>query len=142
MYSLRLVLLGFILAFLLGCSTINSQSTLYQKLGGESGLNTIVNQLVKNIGADKQIFHYFAKSNVTRFSNNLKQHLCAISDGPCIYNGDSMQLIHDGMAISERDFNHLVDLLIDAMNKSDISHTTQNQLLARLAPLRKDIIYR
>ncbi|KKK62087.1 hypothetical protein LCGC14_3007850, partial [marine sediment metagenome] len=106
------------------------------------GLNTIVNQLVKNIGADKQIFHYFAKANVTRFRENLKQHLCAITDGPCIYDGDSMQLIHDGMTISERDFNHLVDLLIDAMDKSDISHPIQNQLLARVAPLRKDIIYR
>ncbi|MFC6806650.1 group 1 truncated hemoglobin [Methylophaga thalassica] len=69
-------------------------------------------------------------------------YLCATSDGPCQYNGDSMQQIHDGMDINERDFNHLVDLLIDAMNETGISHPIQNQLLARLVPLRKQIIYR
>ncbi|EGL55694.1 hypothetical Protein MAMP_02688 [Methylophaga aminisulfidivorans MP] len=53
-----------------------------------------------------------------------------------------MQQIHDGMDINERDFNHLVDLLIDAMNETGISHPIQNQLLARLVPLRKQIIYR
>ncbi|MEC9313788.1 MAG: group 1 truncated hemoglobin, partial [Pseudomonadota bacterium] len=62
--------------------------------------------------------------------------------GPCTYSGDSMQQIHDGMAVTERDFNHLVDLLINAMYQADVPHPVQNQLLARLAPLRKDIIYR
>jgi hemoglobin len=123
------------------CAT-TSQQTLYDKLGGEQGINTIVGHLVQNIGHDEQVFHYFAEANVDRFKKHLALHLCDISDGPCHYDGDSMQQIHDGMEINERDFNHLVDLLIDAMYKSDVPHPIQNQLLARLAPLRSDIIYR
>lgn len=126
---------------LTACATTPEQ-TLYDKLGGEDGIETIVSHLVKNIGHDKQVFHYFAEANVGRFKKHLAWHLCDISDGPCDYTGDSMQQIHDGMAINERDFNHLVDLLIDAMYKAEVPHTLQNQLLARLAPLREDIIYR
>lgn len=120
----------------------SQQTTLYDKLGGESGIDKIVNNLVQNIGHDEQVFHYFAEANVKRFKKHLAWHLCDISDGPCSYTGDSMQQIHDGMEINERDFNHLVDLLIDAMYQADVPHPVQNQLLARLAPLRKDIIYR
>lgn len=127
--------------FLTACAT-SQEKTLYAKLGGEAGVDKIVNNLVQNIGHDKQVFHYFAEANVTRFKENLAWHLCDISDGPCTYTGDNMQLIHDGMSINERDFNHLVDLLIDAMYQADVPHPVQNQLLARLAPLRKDIIYR
>jgi len=127
--------------FLSACAT-TSQQTLYDKLGGEDGINTIVTHLVQNIGHDKQVFHYFAEANVTRFKKHLAWHLCDISDGPCNYTGDTMQQIHDGMDINERDFNHLVDLLIDAMYKAEVPHPVQNQLLARLAPLRSDIIYR
>lgn len=123
------------------CAT-TSQQTLYDKLGGEAGIDNIVSHLVKNIGHDKQVFHYFAEANVKRFKKHLAWHLCDISDGPCHYSGDSMQQIHDGMEINERDFNHLVDLLIDAMYKAEVPHPIQNQLLARLAPLRTDIIYR
>ncbi|MFT7414416.1 MAG: hemoglobin [Methylophagaceae bacterium] len=49
--------------------------------------------------------------------------------------------IHTGMKITEKDFNYLVDLLIDAMNIQCIPHRIQNQLLARLVPLRASIIY-
>jgi hemoglobin len=49
--------------------------------------------------------------------------------------------IHTGMNINESDFNHLVDLLINAMEAEGIPHRIQNQLLARLAPLRENIIY-
>lgn len=127
---------------LTACATSSEQHTLYDKLGGEAGIDSIVNHLVQNIGKDKQVFHYFAEANVNRFKKHLAWHLCDISDGPCTYTGDNMQQIHDGMQISERDFNHLVDLLIDAMYKADVSHPVQNQLLARLAPMRTDIIYR
>lgn len=126
---------------LTACATTQNE-TLYHKLGGEPGVDKIVTNLVQNIGHDKQIFHYFAEANVNRFKKHLARHLCDISDGPCDYTGDTMQQIHDGMQVNERDFNHLVDLLIDAMYKADIPHHIQNQLLARLAPLRDDIIYR
>lgn len=134
-----------LIAIMMLCLTAcagTEQTTLYEKLGGEAGVDKIVNNLVQNIGRDEQIFHYFAEANVKRFRKHLAWHLCDISDGPCTYSGDSMQQIHDGMAITERDFNHLVDLLINAMYQADVPHPVQNQLLARLAPLRKDIIYR
>lgn len=131
-----------IFGFLNACSHFSPAPSLYEKLGGEKGIVSIVNNLTKNIGHDEQLFHYFAQSNVSRFKKSLILYLCATSDGPCQYNGDSMQQIHDGMDINERDFNHLVDLLIDAMNETGISHPIQNQLLARLVPLRKQIIYR
>jgi hemoglobin len=134
-----------LMAIMMLCLTAcagTEQTTLYDKLGGEAGVDKIVNNLVQNIGRDEQIFHYFAEANVKRFREHLAWHLCDISVGPCTYSGDSMQQIHDGMAVTERDFNHLVDLLIDAMYQADVPHPVQNQLLARLAPLRKDIIYR
>jgi hemoglobin len=51
-----------------------------------------------------------------------------------------MQDIHQGMYINKNQFNHFVELFIEAMKVSDISYPLQNQLLARLAPLRRKII--
>mgnify|MGYP003139526850 FL=1 len=87
-----------------------SEPTLYNKLGGEQGVNNIVENLIREIGQDEQIFHYFAEARVSRFRENLIEHFCAISDGPCQYTGDNMVDIHTGMNINESDFNHLVDL--------------------------------
>ena len=130
-----------LLFLLVGCASHPSQNKLYDKLGGEAGVDAIVSGFIKQIGQDKQIFHYFADANISRFRTHLTTHLCAITDGPCKYTGDSMTDIHTGMKITEKDFNHLVDLLINAMNLQAIPHRIQNQLLARLAPLRASIIY-
>lgn len=135
-YSL-LIVVGLLVS---GCAT-TSQKTLYEQLGGEAGINNIVENLVQEIGQDQQIFHYFAEARVSRFKENLIEHFCTISDGPCNYTGDNMVDIHTGMNINEKDFNHLVDLLINAMDTEGIPHRIQNQLIARLAPLRKEIIY-
>jgi len=51
-----------------------------------------------------------------------------------------MQDIHRGMYINKNQFNHFVELFIDAMEAAKISYPMQNELLARLAPLRESII--
>ncbi|WP_417548986.1 group I truncated hemoglobin [Methylophaga sp.] len=136
-FSSLLIVVGLLVS---GCAT-TSQKTLYEQLGGEAGINNIVENLIQEIGQDQQVFHYFAEARVSRFKENLIEHFCAISDGPCSYTGDNMVDIHTGMNINEKDFNHLVDLLINAMDTEGIPHRIQNQLIARLAPLRKEIIY-
>ncbi|MFT6028978.1 MAG: hemoglobin [Oleiphilaceae bacterium] len=46
------------------------------------------------------------------------------------------------MAITETDFNRVVELLVNSMTKAGIPHRVQNQILAKFAPIRSDMIYR
>ena len=117
-----------------------SSTTLFERLGGQETLENVIDNLVKNIGQDEVIFHFFADSNVTRFKDNLYIHLCYVSNGPCQYDGDTMVDIHTGMNVREGDFNRLVELLIKAMDTSGVAYPLQNELLSRLVPLRKEII--
>lgn len=135
--SLMVILLGLSAA----CAT-TQQTTLYDQLGGAEGIENIVENFIQEIGNDAEILPYFAKSNVSRFREKITEHFCEISDGPCRYNGDNMVDIHVGMKINENHFNRTVDLLFNAMDKQGVPHRVQNQLIARLAPLRSEIIYR
>jgi hemoglobin len=53
-----------------------------------------------------------------------------------------MQQVHGGMNISEDMFNHGVDLFINAMNKADIPHTTQNKVLNTMLHTRDEMLYK
>lgn len=123
------------------CAT-TPQKNLFKALGGEQGVQSLVDKMITAIGKDPQIFHYFAETKVSRFRQKLYLHFCHVADGPCTYDGDTMIDVHTGMNISEADFNHLVDILVDAMTQQGIKSKTQNALLKKLAPLRQDIIYR
>ena len=127
------------LGLLSGCAN-STKLSLYQKLDGKAGIGRIVDSFIYQIGNDEQIIHYFEHSNIAHFRQGFINHMCMLVEGPCTYDGDSMVAIHTGMHITEKYFNHVVDLLINAMNEQDVSHSLQNDILSRMAPLRDEII--
>lgn len=119
-----------------------TDDSLYQALGGQSGIERIVEGLLINIADNPQIVGHFAETDIDRLNQKLIEQFCVESGGPCEYTGDSMRDSHAGLNLTEADFNALVEDLIDAMQDLDVPVTAQNRLLARLAPMRSEIIYR
>ena len=121
---------------------VQGSPSLYQQLGGLPGIERIVEGLLINISEDERIVHHFSETDIERLNEKLIEQICVESGGPCEYTGDSMRDSHAGFDISEADFNALVEDLIAAMEAEGVPVAAQNRLLARLAPMRGDIIYR
>lgn len=68
----------------------------------------------------------FEHADISHFREGFVSHLCALTDEPCKYKGYNMVDIHTGMCISERDFSHVVDLFIAAMDEQNVNHSLQN----------------
>jgi hemoglobin len=98
--------------------------------------------LLYEIEHDNRIVHHFADTDIERFRRLLAEQLCEISGGPCTYTGGSMAESHTGFNITLADYDALVGHLIKVMQQQHISISAQNQLLALLAPMYKDISYR
>lgn len=143
MFYLKSVFIFLAVYCLVACTTLPnaSEDTLYERIGGQDTIEKLVDQFIKNIANDEQVLPYFRKSDVTHFRNGFIAHFCSVVDGPCEYKGDNMVDIHTGMNINEADFNRTVELLIDAMESVGISYRQKNEILARLAPLRKEIMH-
>lgn len=130
------------LFWLSGCSSSNQETSLYQQLGGEAGINAITDGLLHEIEHDPRIVHHFADTDIARFRRLLAEQLCEISGGPCQYSGETMAKSHTGFNISLADFDALVEGLIKVMQQQQIPISAQNQLLALLAPMYSEISYR
>ncbi len=129
-----------LLACLLSLAACAQQSSLYSRLGEQTGISTIVDNLLFNIAEDKKIIHHFEQVDIDRFREKLIEHLCELSEGPCRYDGDSMKVVHAGMGISAAEFDSLVDDLMDAMEEAGIDYRSQIELIALLVPFRTDIL--
>lgn len=125
-----------------GCVSMPADDQLYRDLGGQPGVEKIVDGLLDNIAGDDRIFDQFKEADIDRLRSKLIEQICAISGGPCVYSGDSMEKSHDGKHITEAHFNALVEDLILAMEKQRVPVAAQNRLLAKLAPMRPQIINR
>ena len=137
---LVLVLLALILA---ACTSQPPRDdSLYRSLGEQAGITRIVEGMLLNSARNPRIAHYFRDIDIERLRDKLVEQVCVEAGGPCDYTGDSMEESHKGLNIDRGDFNAQVENLIDAMDAEGIPVAAQNRLLARLAPMRGQIIER
>lgn len=123
-----------------GANSAKNSDQLYQDLGGQPGIERLVDGMLDNIARDDRIFPLFRDANIDRLRSKLIEKFCSLTGGPCTYTGASIIDAHAGMKITEAQFNALVEDLIDAMESQEIAVGAQNRLLAILAPLRPEVI--
>lgn len=114
--------------------------SLYHALGERAGIQKIVEGMLLHIAKDDRIYKYFAKVDIVRVRDKLVEKFCVEAGGPCTYTGDTLAEAHKGLNLSRSDFNALVENLIDSMDDQGVPVSTQNRLIARLAPQRGEVI--
>jgi hemoglobin len=123
-------------------ATAHTMRPLYHRLGGYDSILAVVDEAIKNIAADKRINKFFAGANIKRLRVQLANQICMASGGPCIYAGRDMKSAHAGMGITSDHFDALVQDLGKALNKYRVPGREQRELVALLAPTKKDIVTR
>ena len=119
-----------------------TDENLYDDFGGEAGVSRIVDAMVERSVQDPRIADVFAASDLVRLRRTLKEQFCYILAGPCDYSGMDMASSHKDHGISNREFNALVENLQLAMNAEGGPFRAQNKLLAKLAPMQRDVVTR
>jgi hemoglobin len=129
-------------ALCIACCTQAQTSTaaLYQSLGEKPGITLLMDDFVNRLKADPRIGKMFDDIKPAYLKEQLTDQVCEISGGPCKYEGEEMKKSHEKLGIDKAQFNLLVEILQRAMDARGIPFTAQNQLLAKLAPMHREII--
>ena len=137
-----LLITAFLVCALSTTSATAQSRTLYERLGGRPAITAVVDDFVANVAADKRINKFFARANIGRLKARLVEQICQGTGGPCQYRGDDMRSVHAGMGIQNKHFDALVQDLAKSLNKFKVPAREQKELVAILAPMRKDIVTR
>ncbi len=139
---MRSVLLAIVLTLAACAQQPPKDDSLYRELGEQAGITRIVEGMLLNIAADPRIVRHFENIDIERLRDKLVEQICVEAGGPCTYTGDSMEESHKGQNLTPSDFNALVENLQEAMSAQNVPMPAQNRLLARLAPMRAQVIDR
>lgn len=111
-----------------------------EQFGGEAGLTALMDTFMAGLLADPQMGPFFANADQARVKRQLVEQFCVILGGDCTYTGRDMRSAHAGLGIDRADFNHLVEVLQVAMDQHGVPFRAQNKLLARLAPMHREVV--
>lgn len=120
--------------------------TLYQRLGGSSGINALVTDIVALHMENPVIRARFRPYLETPEKLEItKKHLCAFleagSGGTAKYTGRTMQDTHRGMNINEAEYMATIDDILAALRKHRIDEQTQKDVLAIAYSLKGEILH-
>ena len=117
-------------------------NTMWNAFGGRAGVARVVDSFVALNVADPRISDIFKSQDLVRIRRVLKEQFCYLLGGGCGYSGQSMAAAHKDLGIQMADMNAVVENLQVAMARNGIPFGAQTRLLAKLAPMKRDIVVR
>ncbi len=97
---------------------------------------------LSRVASDPAVNQSFEGINIEKLSVKLASHLCAMTGGGCPPSSDSLQVVHAGLNIREREFYSIVESLRLALDANGVGDREKNELLKMLAPHKRDIVTR
>lgn len=113
---------------------------LADQFGGQAGIRDMTDRLVAISLEDPRISATFKGHDMVRLRRTLFEQVCYLLNAGCDYSGRDMQSAHRDMGLQMDDLNALVENLQQAMREKRIPFSSQNRLLAKLAPMKKDVV--
>jgi len=134
-------------------------TSLYERLGGEAGVQLIVSDFVERVLVDPRanwkrsgvrrgsffglggtsIAWEGTPEQIERLKHHLAQFIAVASGGPPTYEGRSLSEVHKGMKITNAEFDAAIGALKVSLDKLEIGLTEQKELLALFESTRPQV---
>ncbi len=143
--KILLPLVVVLFATLAGAQTASTTPTpnndaLYRTFGEKPGLVALMDDFMVRLMDDPRTRPFFEPANRDNVKKQLVDQFCQVTGGPCVYKGVDMKTSHAELDIRKSHFNALVEVLQQSMDARGVPFRAQNQLLAQLALMHRDII--
>lgn len=122
---------------------------LYERLGGEKAVATVVHDFVHRAAGDPKV-NFTRKgtsmewdatpANVAHLEKLLTQFICMATGGPQKYEGRDMKTTHRGMMISNAEFDALAGHLAAALDAAKVPMKEKDEVMKIAGSTRKDIV--
>lgn len=115
---------------------------VWRAFNGAEGTRRIVDETVRLSVDDPRIADTFKSHDLVRLRRTLFEQFCYLLGGGCDYTGRDMRAAHQDMGLQTADLNALIENLQAAMRREGVPFSAQNRLLAKLAPMKRDVVER
>jgi len=120
-----------------------TEKTLYERLGGYDGITGFVDDLLPRLQSDSQLGRFWQNrgdDGIKREKQLLIDYLCSSAGGPIYYTGRDMKLSHEGMKISESDWEVFLGHAGDTMGALNVPKQECDDVVAFVLSLKDDIV--
>jgi hemoglobin len=117
-----------------------SETSLYERIGGEPAVNATVDRFYERVLADPELKDFFNGVSVSKLKTHQFAFLSQALGGPKQYSGASMRDAHNRLAIEQRHFDGVAVHLVETLREVGVSEEIIAAIAAALTPLSGQIV--
>jgi hemoglobin len=95
--------------------TMSETSSIYDRIGGEPGIERLVDSFYERVLADAELKSYFEHAPMDKLRSMQREFFAAAAGGPIAYTGRPLRQVHRPLAISRREFQRFTEHLIETL---------------------------
>ena len=106
--------------------------TLYQRMGGYDVIAGIVDDFIAQLGKDKAFERFGggrSHNSLVRTRQLVVDQICNLTGGPCVYIGRDMKTAHEGLAITDAEWDSSIkkfEISLDKFKVRTLSKKTSS----------------
>jgi hemoglobin len=120
--------------------TDGMSDSLYEKLGGEAGITSMVGDFYNRVKADDLIGPFFNHVDMNRLLSMQKEFFSMALGGPVVYSGRPLSHAHHNMGIERKHFQRFVECLFQTLESQKLSQEEKDAIISRVDLYADEII--
>ena len=123
--------------------SLYARQSLYARLGGYDGIAGLVHEFMPRLHKDPKLWVYWKGKSLDsrrRGDKLLIDFLCAAFGGPVEYFGPNMKTGHEGLGITEEEWDLTLDHIAASLDAVGIADPDKTEFMECAAGLKWDIV--
>lgn len=112
----------------------------YERIGGAQAVSAVVEQFYQRLLDDPSLSSFFTHTDLARLKRHQVLLISQVLGGPAEYSGRELGQAHEGLKISNDDFQKVVTHLVDVMRKNNVEEDIIGRVGEVLAATEKDVV--
>jgi hemoglobin len=118
----------------------DGSGTLYERLGGREAIASVVEDFYDRMLDDDRVAGFFEDVDMARQRAHQTQFLSSVTGGPVEYDGREMREAHEGMGITDEDYDIVGGHLDASLADAGVADTDREAVMQEVEALRDPIV--
>ena len=117
-----------------------TETTLYERIGGEAAVRAAVDRFYERVLADPSLSHFFNRISMPRLKSHQFAFLSQVLGGPKQYSGSSMKEAHANLAIEQHHFDSVAVHLMETLRELSVPEEIVGEVATVITPLSSQVV--
>ena len=117
-----------------------TRTTLYERLGGQAGIATLIDRFYDKVVVDPELSAFFENAPVDRIRAMQKEFFAAALEGPQNYSGLALTRAHSGLGIKPGQFARYVNVLLETLKEIGVKPRDIDAVVGRISIYADDVL--